>query len=106
MAVVAAVFGCSDFFGTFDCLATGTGVFAFAVSANFLTDFFLTDFLAAFFATGFFAAFLAFFTAGLLFLARFFDATALVARARADLGAFFAFFPEVFLLGVATTNSF
>jgi hypothetical protein len=66
---------------------------------------FLTDFRAAFFVAGFLAALFAFFTTRLLFLARFFDA-ALADRARGGLRAFFAFFPEVFFLGVATTNSF
>src|ERR1700687_2905949 len=101
LLVVAPVFGFREFFGMLVCLGTETRFFDFVFFAAFLTDF-----LAAFFVAGFFAVFFAFLTTRLLFLARFFDAAALVVRARGDLRTFFAFFPEVFFLGVATTNSF
>ncbi|MEO6842222.1 MAG: hypothetical protein ABI192_15845 [Bradyrhizobium sp.] len=108
-------------------------MFEAAFAAGFFADFFAV-FLVAFLATVFFAVFLtvsftvflvaflavffAFFTTRLLFLARFF------AVAATDLRAFFrafladrflavfladflaAFFLDVFLVGVATTNSF
>jgi hypothetical protein len=102
--LAVAVFGFRDFFGPLVGLGAETRFFDFVFFAAFLTDF-----LAAFFVVGFLAAFLAtffaFLTTRLLFLARFFDA-ALADRARGGLRAFFAFFPEVFFLGVATTNSF
>jgi hypothetical protein len=105
LAVVALAFGFPGFFAT----AVGSGAEARFFDFVFLAAF-LTDFLAAFFAVGFFAAFFAaffaFLTTRLLFLARFFDAAALVVRTRGGLRTFFAFFPEVFFLGVATTNSF
>jgi hypothetical protein len=99
-----AVFGFCDFFGNLGGSGAETRLFDFVFFAAFLTDF-----LAAFFAVGFlvafFAVFFAFLTTRLLFLTRFFDA-ALADRARGGLRAFFAVFPEVFFLGVATTNSF
>jgi hypothetical protein len=101
LLVVTSVFGFPDFFGTLVCLGVETGFFDFVFFAAFLTDF-----LAAFFVAGFFAGCFAFLTTRLLFLALFFDAAALVVRARGDLRRFFAFFPEVFFLGAATTNSF
>src|ERR1700716_2620353 len=101
LLVAALVFGFPDVFGTLVCLGAETRFFDFVFFAAFLTDF-----LPAFFVAGFFAALFAFPTTRLLFLARFFDAAALVVRARGDLRTFFAFFPEVFFLGVATTNSF
>src|SRR5258705_12864003 len=105
LPVVASVFGFTGFFAT----GVGSGAEARFVDFVFLAVC-LNDFLAAFFAVGFFAAFFAaffaFLTTRLVFLARFFDAAALVVRARGDLRTFFAFFPEVFFLGVATTNSF
>src|SRR5258705_12939138 len=107
LPVVASVFGFTGFFAT----GVGSGAEARFVDFVFLAVC-LNDFLAVFFAVGFFAAFFAaffaFLTTRLLFLARFFDAAALVVRARGDdLRTFFAFFPEgFFFLGVATTNSF
>jgi hypothetical protein len=95
-----AVFGFRNFFGNLIGSGAETCCFDFVFFAAFLTDF-----LAAFFAAGFLAAFFAFLTTRLLLLVRFFDA-ALADRARGGLRAFFAFFPEVFFLGVATTNSF
>src|SRR6266851_3943015 len=100
--LVVVVFGFRDFFGTLVGSGAETRLFDFVFFAAFLIDF-----PAAFFTAGFLAAFFAFLTTALLFLARFFDAAALVDRARGGLRAFFAFFfPEVFFLGVATTNSF
>jgi hypothetical protein len=99
--LLIVVFGFRDFFGALGCVGAEPCGFDFAFFAGFLIDF-----LAAFFVTGFFAVFLRPLTAGLLFLARFFDAAALVVRARGDLPTLFAFLPEVFFLGVATTNSF
>jgi len=95
--LAVAVFGFSDFFSALVGLGAEARCFDFGFFAAFLTDF-----LAAFFAAGFLATFLAFLTTRLLFLARFFDAT-LADRARGGLRALFAFFPEVFFLGVATT---
>src|SRR6266404_402132 len=89
LPVVASVFGFPDFFATLVCSGAETCFFDFV-----------------FLATDFFAAFFALLTTRLLFLARFFDAAALVVRPRGDLRTFFAFFPGVFFLGVATTNSF
>src|SRR5216684_1530927 len=100
------VFGFRDFFGTLVGSGAETRCFDFVFFAAFLTDF-LAAFFTAGFLAAFFAAFFAFLATALLFLARFFDAAALVDRARGGLRAFFAFFfPEVFFLGVATTNSF
>src|SRR5260370_1304805 len=101
LLAVASGFGFSDFFGDLVGSGAETRLFDFVFFAAFLTDF-----LAAFFTAGFLAAFFAFLATALLFLARFFDAAALVDRARGGLRAFFAFFPEVFFLRVATTNSF
>jgi hypothetical protein len=102
--LAVAVFGFRDFFGTLVGLGVEACFFDFVFFAAFLTDF-LAAFLVAGFLAAFFGAFFAFLTTRLLFLARFFDA-ALVDRPRGGVRAFFAFFPEVFFLGVATTNSF
>src|ERR1700716_787319 len=105
LLVVVSVSGFPDFFGTLVGSGAETRFFDFACFEDFLPDV-----LAAFFATGFFAGFMAAFlaclTTRLLFLTRFFDAAALVVRARGDLRTFFAFLPDGFFLGVATTNSF
>src|SRR5260370_20542168 len=61
LLVVAAVFGCRDFFGALGCVGVDPRVFDFAFFAGFLTDF-----LAAFFVTGFFAVFLPLLTTRLL----------------------------------------
>jgi hypothetical protein len=102
LLVVASAFGLPDFFATLVGLRTEFRFFDFV--ADFLTDFLATFFVAGFFAAPF-AAFFVFLTTPLLFLERFFDAAAFVVRARGDLRTFFAFFPETFFLGVATTNS-
>src|SRR5260370_38278704 len=101
LLAVASVFRFSDFFGNLVGSEAELCCFDFVLLAAFLADF-----PAAFFAAGLFAAFFAFLTAALLFSARFFGAAG-VDRARGGLRAFFAFFfPEVFFLRVATTNSF
>src|SRR5258708_36420383 len=74
--------------------------------ADFFNDFFPLFFTIDFFAV-FFAAFLAFVTTRLFFFARFFDAAALVSRARCGLRPFFVFrFLMVLLFANATTVSF
>jgi hypothetical protein len=112
------------------CLGAETDLFGLVALADFCGDFFpaffTADFLTVFFVAFlvvFFTVFLAFFTVRLLVFARFFDAAALVARARGDLRAFFALcvlevllevffevffevFLEAFFFGDATTNSF
>jgi hypothetical protein len=90
-----------DFFAVF--FEAFLAIVFFAVSLTAFLTAFLTVFLVAFLA-----AFFAFFTTRLLFLARFF-ATAAVADLRAVFRPFLAlaaFLLDVFLAGVATTNSF
>src|SRR3979411_1502068 len=84
LLVVAWVFGFPDFFGTLVCSGIETRLFDFAFLAVFLTDL-LAGFFAAGFFAAFFAAFFAFLTTRLLFLARFFDAAALVVLPPGDL---------------------
>src|SRR6267378_2882516 len=101
LLVVASVLGVPDFFDTLGCLGVETRFFDFVFFADFLSGF-----LGGFFATGFFtsflAAFFAFLTTRLPFLARFFDAVAVLVWARLGLRTFLAFLPEVFFLGGAT----
>ena len=103
----------------FPAVVTGVGIFfsrggAFSfLDAAFAVDFlervpeaFLAFFAIVFFAL-FFAAFLVFFTARLVFFARFFTAAAFAPRPFCDLRVLLAFcFFEGRFFGVATTNSF